>query len=209
MKSWNRMILAATGFAALLLGCGQSPSPAPSSTPAAPAGTAAAAGGGGTTKPVRLAFVTNNSSDFWTIARAGCEKAVEDIKAKDGAGAVTLEFKLPGEGTAAQQRQIIDDLMARGIDGIAISPNDPDNQTEYLNSVAAKCLLITQDSDAAKSNRACYLVAFGYAGWGPGQLEGELARHGWFTIPEDPKLVFDLDRGKVWEAAVARRTVPL
>src|SRR6185437_14447578 len=29
------------------------------------------------------------------------------------------------------------------------------------------------------------LVAFGYAGWGPGQLEGELARHGWFTIPDD------------------------
>ena len=53
------------------------------------------------------------------------------------------------------------------------------------------------------------LVAFGYAGWGPGQLEGELARHGWFTIPDDPKLVFDMDRDKVWEAALARRTVPL
>lgn len=53
------------------------------------------------------------------------------------------------------------------------------------------------------------LVAFGYAGWGPGQLESELARHGWFTIPEDPKLVFDMDRDKVWDAALARRTVPL
>jgi len=53
------------------------------------------------------------------------------------------------------------------------------------------------------------LVAFGYAGWGPGQLEGELAQHGWFTAPEDPKLVFDEDRAKVWDEAMARRTLPI
>jgi len=54
-----------------------------------------------------------------------------------------------------------------------------------------------------------YLVAFGYAGWGPGQLENELAQHAWFTIPEDPKLVFDEDRAKVWDDAKARQTIPL
>jgi putative transcriptional regulator len=53
------------------------------------------------------------------------------------------------------------------------------------------------------------LVAFGYTGWGPGQLEGEMARHGWFAIPEDPKLVFDDDRDKVWDEAKARQTFPL
>jgi putative transcriptional regulator len=53
------------------------------------------------------------------------------------------------------------------------------------------------------------LVAFGYTGWGPGQLEDELAQHGWFTIPEDPKLVFDEDRSKVWDDARARQTFPL
>jgi putative transcriptional regulator len=50
------------------------------------------------------------------------------------------------------------------------------------------------------------LFALGYAGWGPGQLEGELARHDWFMTPEEPKLVFDDDRGNLWEAAMARRT---
>ena len=50
------------------------------------------------------------------------------------------------------------------------------------------------------------LFALGYAGWGPGQLEGELARHNWFTTPEEPKLVFDDDRGNLWEDAMARRT---
>lgn len=49
-----------------------------------------------------------------------------------------------------------------------------------------------------------YLVAFGYAGWGPGQLEGELAQRAWITTPEDPALVFDADRAKVWDLATAR-----
>jgi putative transcriptional regulator len=50
------------------------------------------------------------------------------------------------------------------------------------------------------------LFALGYAGWGPGQLENELARHDWFMTPEEPKLVFDDDRGNLWEEAMARRT---
>ena len=53
------------------------------------------------------------------------------------------------------------------------------------------------------------LVAFGYAGWGPGQLEVELARHDWLTIPEDPDLIFDDDRKKVWDDAMARMGQPL
>jgi putative transcriptional regulator len=50
------------------------------------------------------------------------------------------------------------------------------------------------------------LFALGYAGWGPGQLEGEFARHDWFTTPEEPRLIFDDDRANLWEDAMARRT---
>ena len=53
------------------------------------------------------------------------------------------------------------------------------------------------------------LIAFGYAGWAPGQLEGELAHNVWYTAPADPGLVFDDDRDKVWEHATARRTQDL
>jgi putative transcriptional regulator len=53
------------------------------------------------------------------------------------------------------------------------------------------------------------LVAFGYAGWGPGQLEGELILRSWFTMPEDPTLVFDFDRDKLWDETMKRRTIPL
>ncbi len=53
------------------------------------------------------------------------------------------------------------------------------------------------------------LVALGYAGWGPGQLEVELARHDWLTIPENPALIFDDDRKKVWDDAMAQMGQPL
>ncbi len=35
------------------------------------------------------------------------------------------------------------------------------------------------------------LVTLGYAGWGPGQLEDEIARNAWLTVPADPSLIFD------------------
>ena len=49
------------------------------------------------------------------------------------------------------------------------------------------------------------LVAFGYAGWGPNQLEAELAHDAWFTIAADSALIFDEGRDRVWDEAVARR----
>jgi putative transcriptional regulator len=53
------------------------------------------------------------------------------------------------------------------------------------------------------------LIAFGYAGWGPGQLESELMRHDWFVATEDPALVFDDDRALVWKDAMSRRSQSL
>ncbi|HXG66821.1 MAG TPA: sugar-binding protein [Blastocatellia bacterium] len=110
---------------------------------------AACARNGGSTR--NLAFVTNNASDFWTIARKGCEKA--DAELPD----VSVEFRIPSDGTAAEQKRIIDDLLAKGIDGIAISPVDPENQTQLINDVARQTLVFTQDSDAPASDRACYV----------------------------------------------------
>jgi putative transcriptional regulator len=45
------------------------------------------------------------------------------------------------------------------------------------------------------------LLALGYAGWGPGQLEQELARHGWFATPGDENLLYDHDVDTRWAAA--------
>jgi putative transcriptional regulator len=51
-----------------------------------------------------------------------------------------------------------------------------------------------------------YLFALGYTGWGAGQLDGEIARRDWFSAPADPELVFDADRSKLWERALASRS---
>jgi putative transcriptional regulator len=48
------------------------------------------------------------------------------------------------------------------------------------------------------------LAAFGYAGWGPAQLDNEMAHGVWIAMPEDPALVFDDDRAKLWDEAFAR-----
>ena len=54
-----------------------------------------------------------------------------------------------------------------------------------------------------------YLVALGYAGWAPGQLEGEMKAGGWIAVPADAALAFDEDAEKKWERAMARRQVVL
>jgi putative transcriptional regulator len=53
------------------------------------------------------------------------------------------------------------------------------------------------------------MIAFGYAGWAPGQLEGEIARRSWTTVPADNKLIFDEDREKLWDIVYALRVQDL
>ena len=50
-----------------------------------------------------------------------------------------------------------------------------------------------------------WLIAFGYSGWGPGQLEGELQRGSWSIAPGDPKLIFEEERDQVWDEAYSQR----
>ena len=49
------------------------------------------------------------------------------------------------------------------------------------------------------------LATFGYAGWAPAQLDNELAHGAWIIMPENPALVFDDDRAKLWDDARARQ----
>jgi putative transcriptional regulator len=53
------------------------------------------------------------------------------------------------------------------------------------------------------------LFALGYAGWGPGQLDGELKRGDWLTAPADEDIVFGDDQAGKWRKATQRAGVPL
>ena len=59
---------------------------------------------------------------------------------------------------------------------------------------------------AAKKGPAKILVAFGYTGWGPDQLEREIEIQAWGVAEADPQLIFDEDRDKVWDQAWKHRT---
>ena len=119
--------------------------------------------------PAHVAFVSNGVADFWTIAKAG---AIAAGKAKDIDCDVTVEF--PGGGLGDQKR-MLEDLVIKGIDGISVSPIDPGNQVEVMNLVAEKSILITNDSDAPKAPRLCYI---GMDNYEAGLMCGKLAREG-------------------------------
>jgi len=125
----------------------------------------------------KLAFITNNASEFWTIARKGTEKAAKEIPG------IEVEFRIPADSTAAEQQRIVDDLLAKGVQGMAISPVDPANQTPMLNRAASQTLVLTQDSDAPTSNRACYIGTDNVAA---GKQAGELVKE---ALPQGGKIM--------------------
>ncbi len=131
---------------------------------------------GSGSKAMKLAFVTNNQSDFWTVARKGVEAADKELDN------VTVEFRL-ADGTAGDQRRIADDLMTKGVTGIAISPVDPANQTQMLNDIAKKGVVITQDSDAPNSDRMVYIGTDNVAA---GRQAGELIKE---ALPNGGKIM--------------------
>jgi putative transcriptional regulator len=54
---------------------------------------------------------------------------------------------------------------------------------------------------AAGTGPSQWIAALGYAGWGEGQLDEEMTRHGWFTAMGDPRILFDTPTDERWAAA--------
>lgn len=48
------------------------------------------------------------------------------------------------------------------------------------------------------------LLALGYAGWGPGQLEAEIQDNAWLNVPADPPLIFEDDIDAKWSLALSK-----
>ena len=136
-----------------------------------------------------VAFITNTTSDFWTIARKGCEKA--DAELAD----VKVVFKTTNTGTTDEQnRHIRDSLNIDEADALAISVIDPAGQQKVINEAATRALVITHDSDAPQTNRALYLGADNRAA---GRSAGDLVKK---ALPQGGKIMVFVGRKEVQNA---------
>ncbi|MEQ9408835.1 MAG: sugar-binding protein [Fuerstiella sp.] len=142
-------------------------------------------GDGGTSadgdgKKPSVAYVTNGIASFWVIADKGAMDGGREFNAD-----VTVQ--MPANGVEDQKR-MCQDLLAQGIDGIAISPIDPDNQGDLLAEIAQHSKLITHDSDAPDSDRLCYIGMDNYTA---GRLCGALVKE---AMPEGGSVMIFVGR---------------
>ncbi|MBI1830577.1 MAG: substrate-binding domain-containing protein [Planctomycetes bacterium] len=125
----------------------------------------------------KVAFVTNNAHGFWTFVQKGAEKAAAESD-------VQLEFRKPSEDSAKMQREIIEDLMNRGYKGVAVSPNDPENNLGFFkDTVAKKLALVMADNDLPEpAARRCYIGTHNYRA---GRAAGDLVKK---ALPKGGKI---------------------
>jgi ribose transport system substrate-binding protein len=136
-----------------------------------------------------VAFITNSTSDFWKVARKGCEKA--DAELPD----VTVAFKTTNTGTIEEQNGLIRQALDRDdADAIAISPVDPGSQKKVINDAAKRTFVMTQDSDAPDTDRSVYLGADNRAA---GRQAGELIKQ---ALPQGGKIMVFVGKREVQNA---------
>lgn len=106
-------------------------------------------------QPPKLAFITNNVSAFWNIAKAG----IAQYEKESG---VKVDVKQPQNGKVEEQNRFLEDLVSQGYNGIAISVIAPEAQTAEINKACQKANVVTHDSDAAASARIAYIGTVNY-----------------------------------------------
>jgi ribose transport system substrate-binding protein len=131
----------------------------------APTSATSASTSASSTGPIEIAFVTNNTASYWNIAKGGVKAAQAEL----GPG-YNVQFVEPSDGSAATQKQDVNDLIVAGVKAIALSPVDPKNQTPWINQIAGKISVVTQDSDAPLSKRLAYVGTDNYTA---GKLAGQ------------------------------------
>jgi ribose transport system substrate-binding protein len=102
-------------------------------------------------EPLDLALVPKNvNNPFFDQARDGCMKAQEEL-----AGQIECRYIGPGEhGGGEEQLQMVNDLIAAGVDGIAVSPSNAAAMASALaQAKAAGIPVLTWDSDLLPENQ--------------------------------------------------------
>lgn len=124
----------------LVAGCGgkQSNQPSTPTTPSQP-------------KQLTIALVPKLVLPFFEDCRIGGDKKAKEL-------GVTFQWVAPPSGDPAQQVRMIEDLVAKHVDGIAISPNEPKSVEPVIADAISKGIkVITFDADSPNSKRLMYI----------------------------------------------------
>jgi len=79
-----------------------------------------------------------------------------------------------------------------------------DATLEVVNGVALTATVDILKAIAQGKGPQKSLLALGYAGWGPGQLDMEIRANGWLQVPSDSEIIFDIEPDTKWEQAIQR-----
>jgi ribose transport system substrate-binding protein len=141
---------------------------------------------------VKVAYVTNGIDPFWNVAAAGAKAGAKEFNAE-------VEVLFPKD--LPDQKRMIEGLLARGIDGIAISPIDATNQVGFIDQAAKETKVITHDSDAPGSKRLCFV---GMDNYSAGRAAGKLVKE---ALPDGGKIMIFVGRLEQLNAQQRRQGV--
>ncbi len=124
---------------------------------------------------------------------------------------VVEQLELPGEQSPLDEQAILQGGPIELQRGFVI--HEPSGEWDATKAVTDGIFVTTSqdilgDMAAGKGPERAQLI-LGYAGWGPGQLEQEIAENAWLSVPASPQVVFDTPYEDRYEQAVALLGVDL
>jgi ribose transport system substrate-binding protein len=126
----------------------------------------------------KIAVLTWNQDPFWELVQTGANDAAKELNVD-----LTFIESTPGE---AAQNQHVQQLLASGIQALAISPNNPQTQKSVIDDAASNAVVITFDSDAPDTKRRGFVGTNNYAA---GQVAAEEVRS---AIPDGGKVIISV-----------------
>lgn len=117
-----------------------------------------------------------------------------------------------GEATGSEREVVIYyGGPVSSVQGFVLHSDDVtlDNSARVRDGVAMTSDIKIIEAIASGKGPKQTLIMLGYAGWAPGQLEGEIQAGAWFVIPSDKALIFGKDAETKWRQAIDRKQTPL
>ncbi len=119
-------------------------------------------------EPLKFAIISKGNHPFFSEGGYGMADALEAM----GATHIESEYYAPPEWTGESQLKMMEDVIAQGVNGIAVAVTEAGSLTPIINEAMSRGVAVTiWDDDVADSDRICFM---GTDNFGAGVLMGEL-----------------------------------